>query len=388
MSSTNEVIESAVSQLRKSPLFNLSLGAKELFHSDFLDWLSRSYPSSVMPIFAKRMTIYPNISVDWKVEREKGHQDLKFSFNDGSVLVVENKVKSIPNKEQLQKYCHKYLGKPHHTFLLLSLLKPEFITSNDDIIKLGDDCHWAFLDYQRLAQELQSILPLVEQQNTYHGKLLSDYIEFIDLLSKIANASARVTESSENLFSYHQYMHILRDLRIHDLFYKSIFSNMAQLMITKLQNIGHIVQKDRSPNKGKKEEIFVDSNFTHGTGMCTVYYVIIGEKEEGGPCIMFIQLQDDMFRLFFHIKGKKRSMKIAEIIADENLWFNFDKLPESSIIKRFRKEKHFNSYNKTDLYRYKLIHNISPEELAKIIISYVDQLKKNANRIRGIVKEN
>jgi hypothetical protein len=34
-----------VQRLKKSPLFNLSLASKELFHSNFLAWLCEAYPN-------------------------------------------------------------------------------------------------------------------------------------------------------------------------------------------------------------------------------------------------------------------------------------------------------------------------------------------------------
>src|SRR6202021_318629 len=41
-----------VRKLRNSPLFNLSLASKELFHSNFLAWLLEQYPNQVGPLFA------------------------------------------------------------------------------------------------------------------------------------------------------------------------------------------------------------------------------------------------------------------------------------------------------------------------------------------------
>lgn len=36
--------ENAIDLLKKSPLFNLSLANKELFHSNFIAWFGKLYP--------------------------------------------------------------------------------------------------------------------------------------------------------------------------------------------------------------------------------------------------------------------------------------------------------------------------------------------------------
>lgn len=51
----NETIE----KLKISPLFNLSLSSKELFHSNFLYWIGRTYPSEFGGIFSKYLNEKP-----------------------------------------------------------------------------------------------------------------------------------------------------------------------------------------------------------------------------------------------------------------------------------------------------------------------------------------
>ena len=36
--------EEKISELKASPIFNLSLSSKELFHSNFIAWVSENYP--------------------------------------------------------------------------------------------------------------------------------------------------------------------------------------------------------------------------------------------------------------------------------------------------------------------------------------------------------
>ncbi|GEM_PF-4069613 len=393
MPSKNEAIVSAVLRLEKSPLFNLSMGGKELFHSDFLYWLCKSHPEEVIPIFARRMHTSPDMPTQCDINREKKHYDLKFTFTDKNVLIVENKVKSIPTEKQLWGYSKPYNKMPEYSFLLLSLVKPAFAPITDGKIQLSglgeeQDQHgaiWAVMDYEELAKELKSILPTVEKNDLYHGRLLSDYVEFISLLNNIARETRIDSTSNENFFAFKESMASLIKHRMHDLVYKRIYSDMSHIVAAKLRD-RDIAVRLGDVKDGRKGDIYVDSNFTNMTGMFTAYYVVLENKEVGGPCLLFIQVQDNQFRLFLYLKNKKRSVEVARILAEEKIWFNFDRV-ESFGIKRKRKEKPFNRFLGSHLYRYKLIDNISPDKLAEVTIEYIKQAKMNASRVRAEVEK-
>ena len=117
-------IQTEISDLRQSPLFNLSLGSKELFHSNFLAWLFESYPRESGAMLA-RFLENGNGDVSIKcVKREEEHLDLSIYFNNGQELVIENKVKSLPYIAQLQAYSKN--SAPNRCFVLLSLARPPF----------------------------------------------------------------------------------------------------------------------------------------------------------------------------------------------------------------------------------------------------------------------
>lgn len=117
-------VSSAYKYLATSPMFKLSLSSKELFHSNFLEWLS-----NVDQIAFKRLILVMagineneyNWPAVWRVKREYNNFDLcivaydQFDNNDIEeiednedfriLFVIENKVKSIPYKEQLERYA-------------------------------------------------------------------------------------------------------------------------------------------------------------------------------------------------------------------------------------------------------------------------------------------
>ena len=72
-----------INQLRASPLFCLSLGSKELFHSNFLYWLGGIYPREMglnLAPFLKDQS--GERCFDGWPQREKQNIDLQFNFRN------------------------------------------------------------------------------------------------------------------------------------------------------------------------------------------------------------------------------------------------------------------------------------------------------------------
>lgn len=162
--------EAALEKLRKSPMLRMSLGSRELFHSDFLAWLFEMHPSA-LSVFGRNERAY-------KVEREKKNVDLAFRNNDDKshFLIVENKVKSFPDKEQLELYSKKFPGVEKR--LLLTLLEPSFDPEN---LKYP----WEILTYSKLAERLSKWVS--ENANELdHALYVRDYVEMIKNLGIVA----------------------------------------------------------------------------------------------------------------------------------------------------------------------------------------------------------
>ena len=127
MASKNTKIEKAYEYLKKSPMFKLSLSSKELFHSNFLEWLSnvdeQAFKSLILDMAGLKENKYEWPKV-WRVKREYKNFDLCVVAYDQDqyendnedekidddedfriLFVIENKVKSIPYKEQLERYA-------------------------------------------------------------------------------------------------------------------------------------------------------------------------------------------------------------------------------------------------------------------------------------------
>ena len=69
-------MKDTIEKLKKSPLFNLSLSSKELFHSNFLYWVGHNYPSEFGGLFSKYLNEKPEDSCIKEIFRERENIDL------------------------------------------------------------------------------------------------------------------------------------------------------------------------------------------------------------------------------------------------------------------------------------------------------------------------
>jgi len=86
-----------IKELKNSVLYAMSLGSKELFHTNFWAWLLEQDDG-----FLKVFFPLVNLQRPLAVFREQGNRDLTIRSREGlDALVVENKLKSLPREEQL-----------------------------------------------------------------------------------------------------------------------------------------------------------------------------------------------------------------------------------------------------------------------------------------------
>ena len=147
-------MEEIIKNLNKSTLFRLSLGSKELFHSNFLAWVAENSLAFNQAIFEfldlRECCIKPTT-----INREKEHIDLWLEYKIGVNTVnvfIENKVKSLPYRSQLDSYAEKQAKKKNvdNHYIMLSLYRPAFISHNKCYVsKLGngESVKWHYLSY-------------------------------------------------------------------------------------------------------------------------------------------------------------------------------------------------------------------------------------------------
>lgn len=115
-----------IKELKNSALYAMSLGSKELFHTNFWAWLLEQDDGFLKVFFPSA-----NLQRPLAVFREQGNRDLTIRSREGlDALVVENKLKSLPREEQLKGYAEELGDNPKKVHfgggLLVSVVPPSF----------------------------------------------------------------------------------------------------------------------------------------------------------------------------------------------------------------------------------------------------------------------
>lgn len=124
-------------------MFHLSLSDKELFHSNFLAWIL----SSDFPLVATRRLLKLPAAGKLDVAREKKNLDLTIALDSKTLLVVENKIKSLPTRKQLEGYSEKVSADVRKL-----LLAPRMFI---EVCAEEIPSDWGTLSYEDLASALK-----------------------------------------------------------------------------------------------------------------------------------------------------------------------------------------------------------------------------------------
>lgn len=377
-----------IASLRSSPLFNVSLGSKELFHSNFLAWLCETYPNEAGRMFARFLKNSPASCDGLKALREHRHIDLSLCYANGETLVVENKVKSIPSREQLEEISASCRSPATTSFLLLSLVPPPFLSPGETAengFALSGGVKWQYLSYGRLAGDLSVIVP--EITNAYHKALLDDYIYFIRSLDELYSSFAiDWTDEQSNFFVARHDMESLRSIRIHDLVDKLRYSELIRRVGDLLPAQGFKVSYGKVSQENQAGEIVLDAGMTNGTGLADFKYLLTREEQLNRSVMLGLQLQGDHFRLVVEMwdnsKAKKAADSLWEPAVGRRVWFDFGLLENASDEYPKDQRRSFNQYSGIFFYRYRQLSGISPVRLAATFVDYARMIRDNATLLR------
>lgn len=224
---TNDAYTKAIEYLKTSPMFNLSLSSKELFHSNFLYWIWKLDSTAFKCLIANLLNVNPDDlkwGNEWEVVREYNSFDLCVKYCDRTedvdgetkivsgdvLLVIENKVKSIPYKGQLHKYVNKVKE-------LYGLLK-----DGEDIVDKNGKTLYYKKEYSFNGDSCSSEWP--EPVKKRYGKYCQyksvKYI-LLTLSTHFPNAPKEISSEGKNsnidnweIVTYNKYIKILKELKI------------------------------------------------------------------------------------------------------------------------------------------------------------------------------
>lgn len=360
----------SIDELSSSPLFNLSLSSKELFHSNFLAWLAQHYPDFFVEICKELGCKADWSNAEWNVKREYKNFDLCITSDKKIVMVLENKVKSIPTKAQLDEYVEK-LKKEYEGNIDLILLS--LSTSFPDKQAIEDEKKWQIRNYDHLCTAMREHMQLINNQ--YHKALIEDYCSFVATLHECSE-SWKVKDSSPFLLLPNDSNRKeLKELRIADLQDKIWYSQLLEKLNSRLEGnnqwdvqSGMDIKKIAKDNSACLTKIFTNFGFTHVEGLLeakikvTQDYVLLIQiqgnkycraiewiKEDQGDHNKFWEMTKDIMNKkgfsFFQFK-KNDPINFPSICNNEKT------IKDTT---RYGETRNFNKYGSKFLYQYKVI---------------------------------
>lgn len=333
--------------LKKNPVFVMSLGNKELFHSNFLAWCL-GQNGEAWDELRKLFFFEPGM----KVEREKKNFDLLLS-GENRCVVVENKFKSLPSIRQLEDYSKKIDGEFPGKKIYKLLLAPEAILKQAR--KLPKD--WKKVSFEQVIACMN--------RPAQGDKIVKKYCEFVEiLLEEIERVTARFTPKAEVFEILDERAAVYQDLRVGDLFEKL----WASVLWGK---IGWSSDCERDPNNR------VD--YTRGHSLLN--FLVYHEKVDGFSYGLQIQAKKLKFvvilgKALMEEHRKEGGERIRKLIADV-----LKSLGLAGRVDEFKREKTWSlrSYttpNDVFLYEQICLGKEKVEDLRKHIDEALECMKK------------
>lgn len=273
--------------LRASPLFNLSLCSKELFHSNFLYWLGTTHCALFVAV-CKEL----GCKVNWNaspenIKREYCNLDLCACCDGQITFILENKVKSIPQKSQLDRYVRE--NNPQTDDLILLSLATEF----PDKENILNDGLWKIRSYKDLCEAISKHKNLLEG-DSYALALVEDYCSFINNLHQLSQTWLLKKESYFLLPKDEKKE--IEELRIGDLmdkiWYSQLCASLNKYIMDKfhLETVsGYGIEAIAKTGGNILNTVYTNWGFTHGQGLLEAKLKINNDY------VLLIQIQGNRY---------------------------------------------------------------------------------------------
>ena len=331
--------------------YQLSLSNLELYHSNLFavvleksQFINHKFFSDVIDINKKY--------TDLKVYREKNSIDLTIEVIDEDglthVVFIENKVKSLPDEDQLIRYSEK---DPSDKGILLSLVEPGF--------ELPE--RWFRRSYGELIEYYNDLLNKVDE--TFRFFLL-DYIEYMEnvekFIEKISYSESYFFEESNNK--------VLDGMRLRSVIEKIHYANLQNM----ISDLGYKTYSGRIRG-------------AHHFG--------IDLPIKGTTSSFDIQIQGNQYRhkVNFSLEDKEKLgdlERICDIIKEKTCLYHFN-LEDNPILEKSASRKKWKMYDKKDVYDYAQIKkHVSSEELIDYIRTDVKKIEAHLKIVKEIILKN
>ena len=264
------------------------------------------------------------------------------------VIFIENKVKSLPDENQLIRYSEKNSSAKG---ILLSLVEPGF--------ELPEN--WFIRSYGELIEYYNDLLEKVDE--TFRLFLI-DYIEYMknveEFIEKISYGESYFLEESNNK--------VLDGMRLRSVIEKIHYANLEK----KIADLGYKTYSGR---------IRGDNFFG------------IDLPIEGTTSSFDIQIQGNQYRhkVNFSLEDKAKLgdlERICDSIKEKTCLYHFN-LEDNPILQKSSSRKKWKTYDKRDFYDYALIKkHVSSKELINYIKTDVRKIEAHLKIVKEIILEN
>ena len=264
------------------------------------------------------------------------------------MFFLENKVKSLPDENQLIRYSEK---DSNAKGILLGLVEPGF--------KLPDS--WFRRSYVELIEYYRDLLDKVDE--TFR-LFLKDYIEYMEnveeFIGKVSYGESYFLEESNNK--------VLESMRLRSVIEKIHYANLQN----KISDLGYKTYSGRIRG---------------------AHFFGIDLPIEGTTSSFDIQIQGNQYRhkVNFSLEDKAKLgdlERICESIKEKTCLYHFN-LEDNPILEKSSSTKKWKMYDKRDFYDYSLIKkHVSSEELINYIKTDVRKIESHLKIVKVIIFEN
>lgn len=314
--------------LKKSLLFRMSLGSKELFHSNVWAWLIEQDPAFIKVFFPE----FDDQRYEYRgVSRECWHRDVIIWLEDCDskkrcYYVIENKIKSLQDEEQLKRYTEDKDGntllKGVFTGITNALKTNELsLPKKEPGGKTGEKVTWVFIDYGTIAKRIREQARISACFTDRHRSQIDEYCQIIESINGMIQYEL---DNRQDKFDYsslpykngeNREAEYLEELRIKDVYTKLKGADILRALEASL---GDPVS---AAPQGYRLEI--NQSFHNGKVTLDIRYTNREEgREEKDYLTIGIQLEEYQFRLMVERNGTHKKEELFNEFC--NGWFDAD----------------------------------------------------------------
>lgn len=228
------LVKKPIQTLEDSAVYAMSLGSRELYHSNVWWWLINN-DHTFVKVFVGDLVSCESVI---RVTREEGNRDITIwvkAGNDGAeekAIVIENKLKSIPTTQQLEGYTND-LGDAFECGVLTGFGDPSPVfVGKDWAIQLEGlpNKPWRFVSYKVIASSIRVCLRESKSKIIQQNKeTIEQYIKDIDSLYEIVTG----IEKDDPETVCHIWDKEIDDLGIQDLINKRMGSRFISYFLNR-----------------------------------------------------------------------------------------------------------------------------------------------------------